>query len=212
VIVDVAEEDAELLARFYRDVYLPEFEAQREPLDAWQAALAGDQPYRMFVRLIVEHGEIRGGITYELYPRSGCGLVTYMVIAPSARRTGLGKRLLLDAASDLIARGARAVIGEVNDPRSGGDWPRLERFQRWGCRVIEARYVQPALGPGLERDRGLVLIALPPVTAIDGALVRDFVRELHEVTEQCAPDDEMRAVLDSIPDLVAITTWYAPHR
>ena len=204
MIVDVAEEDAELLARFYRDVYMPEFAAQREPLEAWQAALAGDQPYRMFVRIVVEHGEIRGGITYELYPRSGCGFVTYMVIAPAARRAGLGKRLLLEAASDLVARGARAVLGEVNDPRLCGEWDRLERFQRWGCRVVDAKYVQPALGPGLERDRGLVLIALPPVSAVDGAVVRAFVRELHEVTERCAPDEEISAILDGIPDQVSM--------
>ena len=64
--------------------------------------------------------------------------------------------------------------------------------------------MQPALGPGLERDRGLVLIALPPVSAVDGAIVRDFVRELHEVTERCAPDEEISAILDGIPDQVSM--------
>lgn len=205
MIVDVAAEDEELLQRFYRELYLPEFETQREPIEAWQRALAGDEPYQLFVRVVVERDEILGGIAYELYPQSGCGLVTYMVIAPAARRAGLGKRLLFDAAKELIARGALAVLGEVNDPRERGEWERLERFQRWGCRVLDARYVQPALGPGLVRDRGLVLIALPPIReSLAGDVVRTFMAELHEVTERCAPDDEMRAILDGVPERVRL--------
>ncbi|HEY5947317.1 MAG TPA: GNAT family N-acetyltransferase [Kofleriaceae bacterium] len=205
MIVDVAAEDVELLERFYRDVYLPEFAAQREPLEAWQSALDGEQAYQLFVRVVLERGDILGGIAYELYPRSACGLVTYMVVAPEARRAGIGKRLLLDATSELVARGAVAVLGEVDDPRRGGDWQRLERFQRWGCRALDARYVQPALGPGLERDRGLVLISLPPVRdALPGELLRAFIAELHEVTERCAPDDELREILDAIGDRVAL--------
>ena len=63
MIVDVAAEDRELLERFYRELYLPAFETQREPLDAWIAALGGDQPYEMHMRIVVEHDRILGGIT-----------------------------------------------------------------------------------------------------------------------------------------------------
>src|SRR5436190_20747903 len=103
MLVDVSAEDGELLERFYREVYLPEFERQREPLEAWQSALAGDQPYQLFVRLAVEHDAILGGITFERYPVSGCGFITYVVVAPSGRRAGLGKRLICDAVHDLMA-------------------------------------------------------------------------------------------------------------
>jgi GNAT superfamily N-acetyltransferase len=205
MIVDVAAEDTELLERFYRELYLPEFAAQREPLEAWQTALAGDQPYQMHVRLVVERDQILGGITHEQYPSSACGFITYVVVAPSARRAGLGKRLVFDAVDALFARGVRAVFGEVTDPRKRGGWDRLERFQRWGCRVVDTRYVQPALGPGLERDRELVLIAHPPLRdAVAGDIVRAFIAELHQVTERCAPDDELRAILDGIPELVEL--------
>jgi GNAT superfamily N-acetyltransferase len=206
MIVDVAAEDTELLERFYREVYLPEFAAQREPLEAWQAALDGEQLYRMHVRLVVEHDQILGGITYEHYPRSTCGFITYVVVAPSARGSGLGKRLVFDAVGDLFARGAPVVFGEMRDPRKrDGAWERIERFQRWGCRVVDTRYVQPALGPGLSRDRELVLIAHPPVSgSIAGELVRAFIAELHEVTERCEPDAELRAILDAIPEIVPL--------
>jgi GNAT superfamily N-acetyltransferase len=184
----------DLLERFYREVYLLEFAAQREPLEAWRRALAGDAPYRLTIDV---DPELRGGIAYELYPRSMCGLVTYMVVAPGARNQGLGRRWLDTAVATLRAAGARAVFGEV----SGAE--RIARFQRWGAKVVDARYIQPALGDGLERDRELVLIALAEQrTELPGALVRAFVEELYAATEGGAPDPAI-----SIPETVALVTW-----
>jgi GNAT superfamily N-acetyltransferase len=165
------------------------FAAQREPLAAWQSALRGDAPYRMHVRLALEGDDVRAGITYELYPRSQCGLVTYMVVAPEVRAQGLGRSLFEGAAAALYGAGARAVFGEVNDPRVHGDVarPRLERFVRWGARVLDVAYVQPSLGPGLARDTGLVLIVLPPAPPVGEDVVRAFVEELYEATEGGKP-------------------------
>lgn len=129
-----------------------------------------------------------------------------MVVAPAVRERGLGRRLLDEAVRALYRDGACAVFGEVNDPRVHGDaaWPRLLRFERWGARVVDVRYVQPALGDGLVRDGGLRLIALPgemPLPeSIPGDVVRGFIRELHEVTERRPLDAEMQTLLDGIPD------------
>lgn len=218
------EEHEPLLARFYDGIYLAAFEKQREPLDAWVRALwGGDSWHRMRVQLALDdNGEIAGGITSELYPESTCGLVTYVVVAPSARRGGVGKQLRTSTAHLLYGEGARAVFGEVNDPRRPRDtetpdttWQRLERYQRWGSRVVDTRYIQPSLGPGLDRDRGLCLLrhANPgeAPTTIEGKIVRDFVTELYEVTEgEHAPDAELRAVLDGIPETVALVELTRP--
>jgi hypothetical protein len=84
-------------------------------------------------------------------------------------------------------------------------WRRLERNQAWGARVVDTRYVQPALAPGLLRDHGLCLIALASEQALPatmpGRIVRDFVDELYAATEGAPPDDE---VLAAIPDHVAL--------
>ncbi|MEO8706912.1 MAG: GNAT family N-acetyltransferase [Kofleriaceae bacterium] len=201
MIVDLDPGDDALLERFYRSIYWDEFADQHEPLDTWRAALRAELPYELIIKLAVDGDTILGGIAFERYPRSGCGLVTYMVVAPAARRGGLGKQLLTGATADLHACGAPAVFGEVNDPRVHGEpaWPRLERNQRWGARVLAMRYVQPALGPGLSRDRGLVLIAMPPLPdPLPGAVVRDFLDELYTVTEGGPLDPEI-AVPDEVP-------------
>jgi len=217
-IVTVTPADDELLARYYRGIYWDDFAAQHEPLEAWQDALAGRTNYALTIRLAVEDEEILGGISFERYPISGCGLITYMVVAEAARRRGIGKRLQADAIATMFAAGAPAVFGEVNDPRLAGGglldepieetWQRLVRNENWGARVVDCRYIQPALGLGLERDRGLCLIAhagyepLPDV--MPGNIVRAFVRELYANTEGDEPDAELCALLAEIPETVRL--------
>jgi len=106
------------LARFHAGIYMDAFAAQQEPLDVWQRALRGELPYELTVRLAVDplRDAILGGIAYELYPRSRCGLMTYMVVAPEVRGRGLGEQLFREAAGELRARGAKAVLGEVQAP------------------------------------------------------------------------------------------------
>jgi GNAT superfamily N-acetyltransferase len=171
------------LAAFHGGIYWKAFAAQHEPLQVWQAALRGEHPYRLVVRLALAGDAIAGGICYERYPRSDCGLLTYLVVAPEHRRSGLGERLLRDALADLAD--ARAVFGEITD-----DGERLARFVRWGARVVPGCYIQPALGPGLARDRTLVLVAWAPQPELPAPVVRAFVEELYAVTEGGPPDPD----------------------
>jgi GNAT superfamily N-acetyltransferase len=221
IVTITSHDDEALLDEFHSGIYWDDFADQQEPVAVWKRALWGgvssyDLTIRIAGRALRDRArrELLGGIVFERYPRSGCGLITYMVIAPAARRQGLGKRLQREAALALFAAGAPVVFGEVNDPRLAGAgvdepiesmWRRLERNQAWGARVVDVRYVQPALAPGLARDHGLCLIALagerPLPTAMPGAIVRDFVHELYTVTEGGAPDHQLLA---GIPDEVRL--------
>lgn len=171
----VVDADESLLARFHAGIYMDAFAARVEPLAAWQRALRGDAPYSLRVQVALEGDEFAGGICFERYPRSGCGLVTYLVVAPGARRRGLGKGLLDGALAQLAD--ARAVFGETEDP---------SRFLRWGARIVDVPYVQPSLGPGLPRGTGLVLIDF--TGRGDRGSARAFAEELYAVTEGRAPE------------------------
>ena len=187
MLVDATDE--ELLA-FHRGIYQDAFAAQHEPVDIWQRARRDELGYELRVRIAVEDRTIVGGIAVERYPRSNCGLLTYVVVAPHARGKGLGRALIDDARALFDVA---AVFGEVNDPRTQTREPRevaearLARFVRWGARVVDVRYVQPSLGPGLPRDETLLLIAFDDRDGLDGAIVRAFVEELYAVTEGTSP-------------------------
>ncbi len=179
------------LRRFYEGIYLAAFGAQREPLETWEWALwSGEAPYELVVKLVDE----RAGIVWEYYPTSRCGLATYLVVAPGERQQGLGRDLMRAAIAELQARGALAVFGEVNDPATttlespAAAQARLARFGRWGARLVDVRYVQPALGAGLARDRGLRLIAFHGEDPLPGKVVRAFIEELYAATEGGPPD------------------------
>lgn len=202
-VVVVGPEDDGLVNAFYNGIYLDAFAHQVEPVEVWKHRLWSGEPspYRLTIRIAGvalddPARQIYGGIVYELYPRSRCGLLTYMVIAPSQRGTGLGRRLLTEAIRALHADGASAVFGEVSDPtkyNSVEAWQRVELFQRWGGRVVDATYVQPSLGEGLERDRALRLMMFPADTplpeAVPGVPIAAFLREFYSVTEGAPPDD-----------------------
>jgi hypothetical protein len=201
-------DDGELLAAFYDDVYLREFAHQREPLEAWRRALAGGEPYAWSIIVAGDalrdpaRRRIDGGIVFERYPRSGCGLVTYLVVAPHARKGGLGARLLARAREALA--GAPLVLGEVHVPDSDEARARIAWFARRGGRVLDVRYVQPDLGYG--RDRLLHLIAFfdgAPPAEVDCAPLAAFLREFYETVEG-AIDADTEAMLASIGPRVLV--------
>ncbi|HET7500661.1 MAG TPA: hypothetical protein VFK02_06640 [Kofleriaceae bacterium] len=225
IITIRSHDDEGLLDEFHAGIYWDAFPDQQEPVAVWKRALwGGRSPYELTVRVAGRrlrdrvHRELLGGIAFERYPRSSCRLITYRAIAPAARRQGLGKRLQRGAALELFAGGVRAVLGEVNDPRLAGAgvaepieamWKRLERNQAWGARVLNIRYVQPALAPGLARDHGLCLLALageqPLGDAMPGQIVRDFVDELYEITEGNPPDRDLVAQIPDRIDLFVLS-------
>lgn len=221
IITIRSHDDEALLDEFHTGIYWEAFGEREEPLVVWKRALwSGASAHELTIRVAGRalrdrvRREILGGIVFERYRSCGCGLISYMVVAPQARRQGLGKRLQFEATETLLGAGAPVVFGELRDPRHFDDdaaeplretWRRIERNQAWGARVVDIRYVQPALGPGLSRDRRMCLIAMPSAQplpeSLPGALVRDFVDELFTVTEGSSPD---HALFGEIPDRVAL--------
>jgi GNAT superfamily N-acetyltransferase len=203
-------EDEALLDAFYADLYLPAFAHQREPVEAWKRQLWDARELELVITLA--GADLRGpnrrldaGIVAERYPRSRCGFLTYLVVAPHARNAGLGRALLEEARASLATRCA-LVLGEVSDPRTTDDPARLPRFLRWGARVLDLPYVQPDLGAGLGRDHHLRLLAFfdpaqPTPRSVDGAVVTAFLRELYDLTEGPASVPEPRSIPPRVPVL-----------
>ncbi|HEY9199874.1 MAG TPA: GNAT family N-acetyltransferase [Gammaproteobacteria bacterium] len=231
----------DLLAAFV-DLYTRTFTdpSEREDPAQWPPRLYGDLPApqpRMHLLVAVAgdadssarddaQPEILGGMAFEYYRDSRCGLLTYLVTDPAHRRRGLARRLIRQAVAllqrDASESGAelRGVFSETEDPRQVGAQgnamsprDRLTALARLGARRIDIPYVQPALEGGSGRCRHLLLLAFYPDAAqaahIEGGVVRDFLHEFYRAlgVEQPHTDLDFRAMetaLATAPALQAL--------
>lgn len=216
-LIDLREHpDPSLLAAF-EDLYKRTFTdpTEREDPAQWPPRLYGNLPApepRMHLLVAVDgpRQHLRGGIAFEYYRDSRCGLLTYLVTAPDQRRRGLGRQLVHGALERLQqeaqAHGAelRGVFAEAEDPAqvSANDAAmqpreRLTALARLGARRVCIPYVQPALAGGSGPCRHLLLLAFhPPTAAIEGAVVRDFLHEFYRALGIAHPaaDADFRAM------------------
>jgi len=184
--------------------------SEREDPAQWPPRLYGELPApqpRMHLLVAVDDataGRPLGGIAFEYYRDSRCGLLTYLVTDPAHRRRGLARRLV-DRAVDLLHRDAqaegavlRAVFAETEDPGQvdarGTAMPphtRLAVLARLGARRIDIPYVQPRLAGGSGPCRHLLLLAFHPDTPqIAGATVRDFLHEFYRALGVAEPETD----------------------
>lgn len=197
--------DHDLLEQVYRDLYLKNFTDpdEQEDLEQYQVRLFGPplpmpQPVTHFLvagENLVDPANrvINGFLIFELYRESSCGLLTYLAVAPDARRQGLG-RLLISRAIEILERdmdgGLVAVFGETHDPRkidASQDamvpHDRIGVMSKLGARRVPIRYVQPALRPGDGRSDKLLLISFPiassPAPWLSGVAVLTFLDEFY---------------------------------
>lgn len=146
----------------------------------------------------------------DRYPASGVVLLSYLATDPGVRSRGLG-RALLDAALARWTERFRPplVLAEVEDPGHhpvtayGDPHARLRFYARASAVALDLPYVQPALRPGAERVRHLLLLALSVApgarrgpAAVDAAPVLGYLREVFALSEGHVPgDDEARRLL-----------------
>lgn len=218
----------DLLAAFV-DLYTRTFTdaSEREDPAEWPPRLYGELPApqpRMHLLVAVDtHAQpprLLGGISFEYYRDSRCGLLTYLVTDAEHRRRGLARRLVDQAIArlheDAHGHGVelRGVFAETEDPaqvNSDGNAmaprERLQALGRLGARRIDIPYVQPALAGGAGRCRHLLLLAFhPQAEGIAGAAVRDFLYEFYRALGVEAPeqDADFHAMTQTLAETTAL--------
>ena len=196
--------------------------AEHEDPAGWTDLLREEPPEgqpRAFVLGAVDHGDrLLGGMIFELYRRSRCGLLTYLAVEPGCRRMGIGQRLI-EASLTTLRRAAdgdlRAVFSEVEDPdlvaasdpvTSPRD--RLAFFAAMGARRVGIDYVQPELSGGGGRARHLWLLCYQ--SSLDDGLRRDdllaFLTEFYRAlgTRDPEADGDFRSMTANLTDPVPL--------
>lgn len=171
------------LSEFYHGVYTEEFPVadERESLENMENYLRlkaegwyGKNNY--YILLLVDgDGTVGGGVVADYFDRSNVGVIEFVVVDPARRGQGLGKVLIEGIAEHFREDSRRAgylslnaVCGEVNDPYRKCDVPdhldgfaRMRMWDRFGFRLLDFPYIQPALGEGQSSVLGLGLMFRP---------------------------------------------------
>lgn len=205
-----AKRDPSLLARFVQlYAYIFSDPKQRENPRLWPPRLWGVPPEpEPLLHVLLARGAddvILGGAVCEYYRESSCGLLTYLLVAEQARGTGIGRALTRAALSalrdDAERHGAalHAVFAEAEDPRATDDparrayrTARLTLLAKLGAALVDVRFVQPDLGDGAGRERGLVLLSLTigAQAALPGNVLGAFMHEFYRSLGVLAPEQD----------------------
>jgi GNAT superfamily N-acetyltransferase len=199
-----SEERRERLCRaFYDDVYrdsFPEPDETEDP-DIWLPLMRPDPPadkQRVFLIVATDADRVAGGIMFELYPRSGDWLVTYIAVRRDQRGTGLGTALfaeMLRAVGELAPKRDWQVYAECENPlcrpaaQRGNLYRRLAILSTFGLRHLPFDYVQPALSPDKNQLDDLLFLCWPREnadgdTAIEGERIASFMAEFYATLDQ----------------------------
>lgn len=194
--------DIDTLTRWYEACYVAEFPnaSERESLPNMIEYLRrrasgwyGRNNYHIL--LAMADGQPVGAAVVDYLAEPNVGVIEFLLTAPAARRSGIG-RAVLDRTERLLDQDARrsngrplsAVIAEMNDPRAPSDVrdnidpaQRALIWHRWGYAGLDFPYVQPALSDDQQPVTNLMIIAkgLEPgwCDGFPAPLVRSAVHE-----------------------------------
>jgi GNAT superfamily N-acetyltransferase len=176
--------------------------SERQSKASWTEALSSrDIGYSLSFIVARDGYEVAGGIAFEYYPLSACGLLTFVFVRERYRKQKLGRALVERAHKQLRSgKPLHYVFAEVEDPervdrsriKSAID-PRLRLriLARLGARAIPIRYIQPALEPGQQPAEHLMLLILAPheATSIDRSRLTTFLHEFYASLDVSEPDE-----------------------
>lgn len=176
--------DEALLTTWYNTVLKPNFplEDEVESLESFRKGLV-DEPQEddamlreiiLVVKWVDAKPVIGGGIVYEYYFESNCGLISFLVVAKNTRGQGLSRELVERAARELevlsvedggALAGCNAIFLETNAVASltmeqDVMDPRLRHlmYNKMGFRLLDFPYVMPPIEAGKPKVYFLLLL------------------------------------------------------
>ncbi|MQY25861.1 GNAT family N-acetyltransferase [Nocardia aurantia] len=225
---ELTDEAADLatLRTFYDTLYVAEFPDpdERESLANMAGYLRrkhrgwyGRNSYHIV--LGVAGGEVVAASISDYLAEPNTGVIEFLLIAPTCRGSGAGRKLLAHTESLLDADARRAhgrpldaILAEMNDPlATSAQTDNLDPvtrsliWHRWGYHGLDFPYVQPALSPDQDPVTNLILIGKPLRTDWSAAIpapvvvstVHEYLRWAMRIDE---PDDcaEFRAMATAL--------------
>lgn len=189
------------MRRFYAELLEPNFgrfPEELEDLETFTEALkrsTNTPPYTLHVLLLHDEisGKLMAGCAFEFYPKSCCGLLTYIAVQEQFQGRGLGKQLVEAASRELtrVHGQLNAFFLETNSDAVDAERdvlrPAIRRMilGKLGFYCLDFAYVQPPLSPALGKCRDLLLAVheryLSSEKLMDARVLLEWVEEFFHV-------------------------------
>jgi GNAT superfamily N-acetyltransferase len=173
-------EDFQILRHFYRECYVLEFPDpnERESLENMEQYLNlkergwyGKNNYHIVIATQAE--QYIGGVVADFLAEANTGVIEFIFVLPQFRQQGIGKTLLTDIESRLVADAQiflgidlDCIVAEMNDPFQPSEVEdnlnpvrRSRLWDKWGYGVLDFPYIQPALSEEQQPVFNLLLLA-----------------------------------------------------
>ncbi|MBQ7977712.1 MAG: GNAT family N-acetyltransferase [Clostridia bacterium] len=208
------------IGEFYATIYVKNFAPdERDSID--------DLIYRTLelksenhhdIILAYQNEKIVGGIVFDWFKRSNCGLIEYIVVDNKYRGMRIARKLVAKATAQMTSYAGKdplkAVFIEIEDPEklTGLDAQaavdNYRRLQLWSSHKYERldfNYIQPALAPGLSKLDNLMLAA-NTFESNDGYIEADVLEKFlidfnvicNRIEDINDPDAGVKEMLDEI--------------
>ena len=163
-IVDAAGLSTPAFEDLYDNVLVPSFPPDELlTLEEFRGGNTGESRTPAFV--MVERARPIAAAFGDFDPDSGMLLLAYLATRADRRSLGLGRRLLIHALEGWRQLRPAAVLAEIEDPAAhgtssfGDPVARVRFYHSVGATRLDLPYCQPALRPGANRVRGMLLIS-----------------------------------------------------
>lgn len=189
----------EQIGHFYSTIYVKNF-----PLDERDSI--DDLMYRTLelksknhhdILLAYQGDELAGGIVYDYFEDSNCGIFEYIVVDPKYRGMRVAKKLISKATAELCSYAKNnhldAIFIEIEDPEklknldAQAALDNYRRLQLWSNNKfykVDIDYIQPALSENQNRLDNLMLAANTLETNrnyIDGKKLASFLVDFNKI-------------------------------
>ena len=195
--------------KFRDSLYIPNFPDpnEREPFEVIEARLRKGENWwpRTDMLMYVSGDSVACGCISDYYPECGSIEVIYLVTSPEYREKGLAGRILDEAfdlypeALDMYVEADNPALVSVDsspiDPET-----RLGIYRKLGFSVINIKYIQPPLAPGLDFDRKLLLMGRSKDNGLTRGRLVAFLKSFYKGLDCSESSHEFREMMDSLND------------
>lgn len=208
------------IAQFYATIYVQNFAPdERDSIDDLiHRTLEIKSENHHDIILAYQDNQLVGGIVYDWFKNSHCGLIEYIVVDARYRGMRIAQRLTAKALASMThysgKHGLNACFIEIEDPEKMeglnaqaaiDNYRRLQLWSNTKFNRLDFNYIQPALAEGLNKLDNLML-AVNTLKSnseyIDGEILKSFLIDFNTICNRIEdindPDIGVKEMLDEI--------------